>query len=468
MTDRELEQRIRAWYRTELDQQVAPLDLRASIVAIPSTEMPRAFGVRRPQRLSLLAAAAILAVTALVGALAVGSGLVHLSSVLPPAPSSEPSFLVTATEPIASPASTTPAGPLGGALIIAQGRTGPYDRGPFDLYAVDAGTGERQVLGTLPGRSYGYEFQRDADGRHVLVASGSGASGTISSVEAPTDASASFGFIASRDVAWIGSKADAANTNAAYARGYVLSPRGDRVATVHVDRFDHPFEIMVLEVGGKAFHAIPAPSGMNLGFVQSWSPDESAVIAVGCRPCNADTPDGPQTIAHDHLYIVPLNGSPWRELLDEVNGGLQASWSPDGSTLLVTHWECPPGSMWPRCPPFKASVSLVSVSDGSERPLTLGTETAESPVWSPDGTRIAFVGGRAGEIIKAAGIYVVNADGSGATKFADTTDRFGPVWSPDGRWLLYQNSNGQTSGWWLVPVGGGAPRLLGAYGGVSW
>jgi hypothetical protein len=415
----------------------------------------------------LLAAAALIAAL-FGGALAVGSGLVRLSSVLQPAPSSQASFRATATEPIASPATSTPAGPLGGARIIAQGQTGPYDRGPFDLYAVDAGTGERQVLGTLPGKSYGYAFERDADGKHVLVVNGTVISGTISSVEAPTDESASYGFIASGDVAWIGSKADAANTNAVYADGYVLSPRGDRVAAVHLDRFGHPFEIMVLDVGGTAFRAIPVPTAMNGLDVQSWSPDESAVVAVGCRPCNADTPDGPQTIGHDHLYIIPLDGSPWRELLDEVNGGLQASWSPAGSTLVVTHLACPPGSMMPRCPPFKANLSLVSVRDGSERPLTVGTETAELPVWSRDGTRIALVGGKAGETIKDAGIYVANADGSGAIKVADTTDRFWPVWSPDGRWLLYWNNDGQTAGWWLVSATGGAPRLLGAYGGVSW
>jgi Tol biopolymer transport system component len=54
------------------------------------------------------------------------------------------------------------------------------------------------------------------------------------------------------------------------------------------------------------------------------------------------------------------------------------------------------------------------------------------------------------------------------TQVAATSDRIWPLWSPDGRWLLYQSNDGQTAGWWLVSATGGAPRLLGAYGGVSW
>ncbi len=54
------------------------------------------------------------------------------------------------------------------------------------------------------------------------------------------------------------------------------------------------------------------------------------------------------------------------------------------------------------------------------------------PAWSPDGTKIAYA--KWGE---NAGIYVMNADGTGAHQiYADPQDR-APVWSPDGTQIAF-------------------------------
>jgi Tol biopolymer transport system component len=47
---------------------------------------------------------------------------------------------------------------------------------------------------------------------------------------------------------------------------------------------------------------------------------------------------------------------------------------------------------------------LLDLLQGARRPLEVG-----SPLWSPDGRKIAFVGDRDGN----AEVYVMNADGSG-------------------------------------------------------
>jgi Tol biopolymer transport system component len=421
----------------------------------------------------LLAAAALIAALLIGAAIAVGSGLIRLPSVVPPLPDAPFSTMpaptstapVTSSSPVPSP---SPTGPLGGGVIVTHDWEGVFDHGPYEVYALDAGTGAQTLLGTLPGgrAASPYVFQRDSQERHVLIL-GSDNQRPISSLESPTDASRTLGFIASRDVAWISDRADSANLNGSYGEGYVLSPSGDRIAAVHVDGSDRPTELVVLDVGGSGVQKIPIPAGVTAS-VRSWSPDGSAILATGCRPCNkAVSPSEKQTADHSHLYIVPLDGSPWRELLDVDNAYLDATWSPDGSTLAVLHGACIAGAHMPRCPPGYSTLSLLNLQDETERQIATPTETAEWPAWSPDGRRIAFVGGKAGEILEDGGIFVVNADGSGVVKLAETSSSRPPIWSPDGRWLLYQN-DWQTNGWWIVSSDGGTARRLGAFGGVAW
>jgi Tol biopolymer transport system component len=245
-----------------------------------------------------------------------------------------------------------------------------------------------------------------------------------------------------------------------------LSPRGDQIAGV--DNFDAPRSIVIsgIETGSRT---IPLPSGVKRLLILAWSPDESALVAAGCRPCNTtQTPVEHQTADHEHLYIVPLDGSPWRELLDEDNGYLGASWSPDGSTLAVTDFACVATTNMPRCPPGGTSTtSLLTVADGSVRRLANDTDRLEMTAWSPDGGRLAYVTGRAGDILGNGGIFVSDADGTHVVRVADTSNDEAPIWSPDGRWLLFRKDWSKTE-WWIVPADGGVPRSIGNYGDVAW
>ena len=325
------------------------------------------------------------------------------------------------------------------------------DHSVHDVIALDAGTGERTLLGTLPGKDVlEYLFQQNVDRNHVLIHN-YGLGGVVSNLEAPTEASKQFGFIARRDID--------------YGSVLALSPRGDQIAGI--DNFDHPTRIVIsgVESGSRT---IPVQSGVDRLLILSWSPDQSALLAAGCRPCNTtSTPGERQTPDHEHLYVVPLDGSPWRELLDEDNGYLGASWSPDGATLAVTRFACA-GTNMPRCAPGgKSTMSLVAIADESERPLTTGTERTEMAAWSPDGRHIAHLRGKAGDVLGDGGIFVMNADGTEAVKLADTSADEQPVWSPDGRWLVFKK-DWSTTEWSIVPAAGGVPRSIGNYGGVAW
>ena len=88
------------------------------------------------------------------------------------------------------------------------------------------------------------------------------------------------------------------------------------------------------------------------------------------------------------------------------------------------------------------SIMLLYLENGAIRPLT-NLWVATHPVWSPDGRRIAFVG-RPDNTINDR-VYVMNADGSGATPITTVTDSTLDLdvdWSPDGKHLVFTRLNG--------------------------
>jgi Tol biopolymer transport system component len=101
------------------------------------------------------------------------------------------------------------------------------------------------------------------------------------------------------------------------------------------------------------------------------------------------------------------------------------SWSPDGTRLvLASH----------------GSIIVVS-ADGSDRRVLVDHGASGPPAWSPDSTRIAYLGTSGSGRRASPEVWVIGADGSDATRVFHAEccpgEGSGPVWSPDGSRIAF-------------------------------
>jgi hypothetical protein len=86
-----------------------------------------------------------------------------------------------------------------------------------------------------------------------------------------------------------------------------------------------------------------------------------------------------------------------------------------------------------------------------------GETQVDNPIWSPDGSRIAFTRTACGYCPPA--LFVVAAEGSRQERLAEIDNAFQPTWSPDGRRIAFLLP-GARSGIYVMRVCAGRPRML--------
>lgn len=105
-------------------------------------------------------------------------------------------------------------------------------------------------------------------------------------------------------------------------------------------------------------------------------------------------------------------------------------------------------------------------ADGTERTqLTTHPDMDFDPVWSPDGTRIAFRSHRDGD----EEVYVMNADGSDQTNLTNNlTSDYSPAWSPDGALIAFaSNRLSRGNDIWVMNADGSNPVRITDIPGIS-
>jgi Tol biopolymer transport system component len=128
------------------------------------------------------------------------------------------------------------------------------------------------------------------------------------------------------------------------------------------------------------------------------------------------------------------------------------AFSPDGERIAFVSNHADNEEIWVSRPDGARAVQLTS----------LRAHTTE-PRWSPDGRHIAFSSSAPGN----AAIYVVESDG-GVPRLlnAEPNGSFTPSWSPDGEWIYFTCGSSGSREIWKIPAEGGAAKQLthtGAY-----
>src|SRR5476651_1250611 len=201
----------------------------------------------------------------------------------------------------------------------------------------------------------------------------------------------------------------------------------------------------------------------------AWSPDGSRLAFV------SDRTDKRQ------IYLISPQGGeaePLTALEDGVGGGF--AWSPDGRTIAYAATEAKPAAVKDRDKKYgefqvveqdhrMTHLFSIDVATRATRTLTSGSFTVGSFSWSPDGRSIAF-DHRVNPALANSGsadISIVRVANASVRKLVtqDGPDSH-PVWSPDGSRIAFQTamanpaffySNGLIA---TIPAGGGAPTVL--------
>lgn len=143
----------------------------------------------------------------------------------------------------------------------------------------------------------------------------------------------------------------------------------------------------------------------------------------------------------DNIYVVDAGGSNLRRLSsvprdEHFDYEYSPDVSPDGSRVAYTTIRYGTGHLWNRVHSFDIVTSALDGSD-VERP-TKDESMEISPVWSPDGTRIAFLSDR-DDYTGRFRLYTMGVDGSDVRNIAPSVRPSGDpaVWSPNGEALAF-------------------------------
>jgi Tol biopolymer transport system component len=185
------------------------------------------------------------------------------------------------------------------------------------------------------------------------------------------------------------------------------------------------YEIWVVSSNGSDPHRIDI--ALPMATDPAWSPDGATIAFSGNVESNTEPND---------IYLVNPDGTGLRDLTNAPEGILNTkpSWSPDGSHLVFSRLDGRESGSG------HSGLVILDLEAGNEETVSLPADfyQAIGPVWSPDGSKIAFTANR-GSIV---GPYILDAETGELVRIvpdrhAGSDAPGSPSWSPDGSRIAF-------------------------------
>ncbi|HYP67043.1 MAG TPA: Tol-Pal system beta propeller repeat protein TolB [Thiobacillaceae bacterium] len=146
------------------------------------------------------------------------------------------------------------------------------------------------------------------------------------------------------------------------------------------------------------------------------------------------------------LKVADADGANPRSVVRSMEPLISPVFSPNGGRLAYVSFE-----------DKKPVVYVQNLADGSRRAVAAFKGSNSAPAWSPDGSHLAVTLTRD----NTSQIYLIGADGSGVTRLTQGSDiSTEPVFSPDGKWIYFSSDRGGTPQIYKLPADGGEAKRV--------
>jgi len=216
---------------------------------------------------------------------------------------------------------------------------------------------------------------------------------------------------------------------------YDWSPDGTTIASVgYMDTFNGTWSIHLIAADGMNLVRLTTTNNVNDND-PSWSPDGSQIAFMRIYPDQNN---------REEIWIMNADGTDQHYI--GIEGG-SPKWSPNGERLI---YHAMRGDDYDIC---------TCRIDGTDERVLIATADGDiTPVYSPDGMRVAFT--RVGADLTHH-VTLADADGSNLVRLTNSPYGGGaPRWSPDGLMIAFHS--GPFEGWdvWIIDADGSNLRQL--------